>query len=291
MQGTIVKGIAGFYYVLAQDKIYECKARGKFRNSKITPLVGDHVEVFEDTNSVASDKAYIAGTIEKILPRLNEFDRPPIANVDLVVIVSATKDPMPLTYIIDRMAVSCEEKNTNIAICINKSDLANVNEITDAYKDVYPVFVVSAKNGDGIEDLKAFLKGKQVALSGPSGVGKSSLTNALINVNAQVGSISEKTLRGKNTTRHSELFKGDGFYLFDTPGFTSFDTPEIELLDLDGYFPEFAKLKGQCRFSDCTHQNEPDCAIKEALEKGDIKKSRYESFVSMYKEIKERKKF
>jgi len=291
MVGTIFKGIAGFYYVFTDGHMYECKARGKFRNSKITPLVGDHVEVDEDTNSKASDEKYIAGTIDRILPRVNEFDRPPISNVDLVLIVSAAKDPEPLTYIIDRMAVACEMKNTNIAVCINKSDIANADEISKIYDGIYPVFVVSAKESISINELKAFLTGNQVALAGPSGVGKSSLTNALVNVNAEVGSISEKTLRGKNTTRHSELFAGDGFYLFDTPGFTSFDTPEIELLDLDSCFPEFAKLKGQCRFSDCTHQNEPDCAIKEALGNSIIKKSRYDSFVSMYKEIKERKKF
>lgn len=293
MQGTILKGIAGFYYVWADNKIYECKARGVFRKRSLTPLVGDKVEISEDKSSVASDSSMLAGVIESISPRLNEFDRPPIANVQTVIIVSAAKDPDPLSYIIDRMAVSAELKCAEIIICINKSDLADCNSLVDCYSSIYPVFCVSVKSGEGIQNLKNAILGKQVALAGPSGVGKSSLTNALLGESglAQVGDISEKTLRGKNTTRHSELFKGDGFFVFDTPGFTSFDTPQLDENDLDKYFPEFERCIGKCRYNDCTHTMEPDCKVKEELANGKISKSRYESYLAMYKELKERKKY
>lgn len=291
MQGTICKGIAGFYYVWSEGRMYECKARGKFRNKGIVPLVGDDVILSEDKSSKASDPSMLAGCIDEILQRKNEFDRPPVANVDLVVIVTAVKEPNPLTYIIDRMAVAAELSNTKIAICINKDDLGDAKILKATYSGIYPVFAVSAKNGDGVAELKDFLKNKKTALCGPSGVGKSSLTNILLNKNVQTGEISAKTLRGKNTTRHSELFAGDGFFLFDTPGFTSFETPQLEESELQSYFPEFLQYVGKCRFADCTHQNEPDCAIKNALSNGQIANSRYDSYLQMYKELKERKKF
>lgn len=294
MQGTIIKGIAGFYYVWSENKIYECKARGKFRKNGLTPMVGDRVELSLDKDSEASDPSMLPGTVDRILPRFNEFDRPPIANVQTTVIVAAAKDPEPLTYVIDRMAVGAELKNTEILICLNKTDLESSEEICRIYQGIYPVYPVSAKNGDGLEALKAALKGKQAALSGPSGVGKSSLTKALLGDSAekvQVGEISAKTLRGKNTTRHSELFAGDGFFLFDTPGFTSFETPELDENELDQYFPEFESFRGKCRFDNCRHLSEPECAVKDALSAGCIKKSRYESYKTMYKECKERRRF
>ena len=291
MKGKLVKGIAGFYYVYSGGQIYECKARGRFRKQGLTPLVGDEVELSEDPDSTASDPSMLAGTVDAICPRLNEYDRPPIANVELCVIVAAAKDPEPLTYIIDRMAVSAELKDSEIIICLNKEDLASAEDIASVYEGIYPVYCVSAKTGEGIDGLRKALSGKQAALAGPSGVGKSSLTNALLGENAQVGEISKKTLRGKNTTRHSELFVSGDIYLFDTPGFTSFETPELDETVLAAYFPEFAEYLGKCRFDDCMHMDEPDCAVKNAVREGRIKRSRYSSYKTMYKELKERRKY
>ncbi len=291
MTGKLIKGIAGFYYVYSEGQIYECKARGRFRIKGMTPLVGDMVRLSPDPASTASDPSMLAGTVDEILPRLNEYDRPPIANVELCVIVAAAKDPEPLTYVIDRMAVSAELKDSEIIICVNKEDLASAEDIAGIYEGIYPVFCVSAKTGEGIDGLKDALKGKQAALAGPSGVGKSSLTNALLGTGAEVGEISKKTLRGKNTTRHSELFVSGDIYLFDTPGFTSFETPELDETGLAAYFPEFEPYLGKCRFDNCMHINEPECAVKDALKEGIVKKSRYASYTSMYKELKERKKY
>ncbi len=291
MTGRLIKGIAGFYYVYSDGKIYECKARGKFRIKGQTPLVGDLVELSLDTASSASSPEMLAGRVDKILPRLNEYDRPPIANVEVCIIVAAAKDPEPLSYIIDRMAVAAEMKNSDIVICINKEDLADAQRIAGIYSGIYPVYCVSAKTGEGIDLLKNAINGKQAALAGPSGVGKSSLTNALLGENAEVGEISKKTLRGKNTTRHSELFISGDIFLFDTPGFTSFDTPELDEYDLSSYFPEFKEYLGKCRFDDCMHINEPECAVKDALEMGKINKSRYDSYKAMYNEMKGRRKY
>lgn len=291
MTGKLIKGIAGFYYVYSEGMIYECKARGRFRKEKLTPMVGDIVELSLDPDSTASDPSMLAGRVDAIHPRLNEYGRPPIANVEVCVIVAAAKDPEPLTYVIDRMAVSAELKNSEIVICINKEDLTPAEDIASIYEGIYPVFCVSALTKEGIEELKSALMGKQAALAGPSGVGKSSLTNALLGESTEVGEISKKTLRGKNTTRHSELFIHDDIYLFDTPGFTSFETPELEETDLALYFPEFERYLGKCRFDNCMHINEPECAVKDAVSAGKVKKSRYISYKAMYKELKERRKY
>lgn len=291
MTGKLIKGIAGFYYVFCGGRIYECKARGRFRKKGLTPMVGDMVELSADNASAASDPSMLAGTIDAILPRLNVYERPPVSNVEVCVIVAAAKDPEPLTYVIDRMAVSAELKESDIIICINKNDLASSDEIAAIYESIYPVFTVSAKTGIGIEAFKTALKGRQAALAGPSGVGKSSLLNALLDGGAEVGDISKKTLRGKNTTRHSELFAGEGFFLFDTPGFTSFDTPQLDEAELACCFPEFESYIGKCRFDNCMHINEPDCAVKAAAEAGVIKNSRFQSYKTMYNELKEQKNY
>ena len=290
MTGTIMRAVAGFYYVSEDSAIdiqYECKARGLFRKKGLTPLVGDRV-TFE------YDSLHQTGFVTELLPRKNSFDRPPLANVDLLIIVMAAKDPAPSFEILDRFLLTAEQKNTDCLICVNKCDDADpvILKQFEIYKGVYPLVYASAKDKTGYEGLKAAAAGKKTALAGPSGVGKSSLTNMLLKRSeTEVGDISARTKRGKNTTRHTELFKADGFFIFDTPGFTSFDPLLCEESELDKFFPEFKGLLGQCRFDDCRHINEPECAIREALAAGKISQRRYDSYKDLYSLIRESKRY
>lgn len=291
LQGTIVKGIAGFYYVLAGEgddrKVYECKARGIFRKDGVTPLAGDRVLM-----SVQEDGS---GSVDEILPRINVFDRPPVANVETMILVAAAREPEPNFPLLDRFCVMAEQKNCRIAVCVNKADIGDpdmLRRFRNVYGPVYPVFIVSTVTGEGAEELRAFLKGTQAALAGPSGVGKSSIANLLLRSDAmETGEISRKTLRGKNTTRHTELFEAGEFRLFDTPGFTSFELGEVEEAQLQHFFPEFAPYLGKCRFDNCRHLDEPGCAVAKAAADKKISRRRYASYKDMMKYLQQLEKY
>ncbi|NCB41482.1 MAG: ribosome small subunit-dependent GTPase A [Clostridia bacterium] len=287
MIGVIVKGIGGFYYVLAEDQIYECKARGIFRKNHETPMVGDRVEI-----NVSLDEQ---NTVDAILPRTNVFERPPVANVETMVLVVAAKDPEPNMFLVDRFTVAARAADADVILCVNKMDLASdavLREFSEIYASVYPLFFVSGKTGTGLSQLKNALQGCQAAFAGPSGVGKSTLLNILLGAERNItGTLSEKTSRGKHTTRHTELFAGEGLKIFDTPGFTSFELTHVQEPELQYFFPEMAPLLGQCRFDDCIHLFEPGCAVIDAVAHGQIHKSRYQSYVDMLNVIKAKKKY
>lgn len=277
--GTIIKGIGGFYYVKASGKVYECKARGVFRKQKITPMIGDRVEI-----ELIGEK----GSIAKILPRSSFLVRPPVANVDTMMLVVAAASPAPNLFLIDKMLVNAEINNIEPAVCINKTDIASREDIAEIYsKAGYKVFCVSAEKHEGTAELMDYLEGKTTAFAGLSGVGKSSLLNIITDDDLETGSVSEKIQRGKHTTRHVELFemKGGGFVL-DTPGFSSLEVEGIKAEDLWQYFPEMANSQNKCRFRGCSHINEPDCFVKEKVENGEMASSRYESYIELYNKLK-----
>ena len=292
MQGKIIKGIAGFYYIYAEnDEIYECKAKGIFRKDNRKPLVGDNVEI------EVLDEQEKEGSVTAILPRKNSLIRPAVANVDQAFVIFAMENPKPNFMLLDRFLIMMEKENVPAVICFNKKDLATEEELEflyETYKSCgYQVILSSTFNGEGLEEIREILKGKTTVVAGPSGVGKSSITNALQeNVQMETGEISKKLKRGKHTTRHSQVIPvGKDTYLMDTPGFTSMNLPELEKEDLRFYFPEFEPLEGSCRFNGCVHMNEPDCAVKAAVSDGKIHKMRYESYTTMYQELKEQKKY
>lgn len=289
MEGTIVKGIAGFYYVRAGGSVYRCKARGAFKNQGITPQVGDRAEI-SPAESEDSD-----AVIERIGERKNVFIRPPIANVDCFVVVMAAAQPAPNLTITDKFLIMAEKAGTDIIVCINKTDLASDEqreELENVYRDLYPVICVSGKSGEGIDRLKQMLAGRQAALAGPSGVGKSTILNRLApGAMAETGSISGKTKRGKHTTRHSELFEiGGGAMIFDTPGFTSFEILDADEEELQYLYPEMEAYLGNCKYDNCRHRKEPSCAVREAVKAGKIHTSRYNSYLAQMEEIQRREK-
>ena len=292
MKGKILKGIGGFYYVAADNnKIYECKAKGIFRNMKLKPLVGDDCEI-----SIL-DEEKLLGNIDAIYDRKNELIRPAAANADQAVIIFALSKPRPSTNLLDRFLILMDLQHVKTIICFNKEDIAGDDELEtlrEMYSSAgYQVLSASVKEGKGIDELRAVIKGKTSILAGPSGVGKSSMINTLIpDAGAETGDLSEKIARGKNTTRHSELLKVDeDTFIMDTPGFSSLIVPDIGKDELRLYYPEIVKFEGQCRFDGCNHINEPDCAVKAAVASGEINETRYENYKLIYNELAARRKW
>lgn len=279
--GIITKGIGGFYYVLSDGEVFECKARGVFRKEKITPMVGDNVEI-----EAKGDK----GSIVKILPRKNELLRPPVANVDTLVVVVAATSPEPNLMLIDKMLVYAEKCGITAVICINKTDLTQREDIRNIYESAgYRVICTSAEMGENLDELKELINGRITAFSGLSGVGKSSILNILTDANMETGSLSTKIDRGKHTTRHVELISISDGFVFDTPGFSSLEIPEISLEELSTCFPEIEKYSHDCKFRGCSHTKDQGCAVKAAVENGEISPERYKSYCEMAEIIKSRK--
>ena len=283
MQGKIIKGIAGFYYVhVVESGIYECKAKGVFRKEKVKPLVGDDVEI------EILDEEEKTGNIVRILPRRNELIRPAVANVDQALVVFAVTEPKPHFNLLDRFLVMMESKEIPVVLCFNKKDIASqpeLKELQEIYSACgYRVIFTSALNEENIGTVKEVLLGKTTVIAGPSGVGKSSLINLLqTEIRMETGSISKKIARGKHTTRHSELITIDGnSYIMDTPGFSSLYVNDFEKGELKYYIREFAPYEGKCRFNGCDHVHEPGCAVKAAVEHGEIHTVRYEDYLEMY---------
>ena len=285
MTGRIRKALSGFYYVEAPEGSLTCRARGKFRKDGVSPLVGDQVEY----TALGGDE----GVIEAILPRRNAFERPAVANIDQLVIVASEAIPRTEPYLIDRMTAIAALKNCDVLVCVNKCDLALGEELYDTYTRAgYPTVRVSAKTGEGIEALRAAISGKLSAFTGNSGVGKSSILNALDkDFRLPVGEVSKALGRGKHTTRHVELYRvADGAEIIDTPGFSSFDTDRVSMelkQRLPETFPDFAPYMDSCRYAGCSHTREQGCAVLEALRAGKLVKSRHESYLRLYEELKD----
>lgn len=292
MQGKIIKGIGGFYYIHVEDQgVYECKAKGIFRNRKVKPLVGDNVEID------IIDEGEKKGNIRNILPRKNELVRPAVANIDQALVFFAAAQPEPNLGLLDRFLLQMEYRKIPTIIGFNKCDLtetSRVRELKEAYGlSGYPLIFVSVREEKELETLKTMLMGKTTALAGPSGAGKSSLMNWLLpEAEMETGEVSEKIKRGRHTTRHSELFHlGEGTYLFDTPGFSSLYLEDFTDETLKLYFREFSAFENECRFAGCNHINEPDCGVKKAVADGTISRVRYEHYVQMYQELKEHRRY
>lgn len=289
-EGKIIKALSGFYYVLDGDQIIQCRGRGVFRKNKITPLVGDDV-VYQADN----DKE---GYILEIKDRFNELVRPPISNVDQAVLVFSAKEPTFSTSLLDRFLVLVEAGGIRPIICITKMDLVDddalkerIHQYAEDYRNIgYSVYMTSMKNGSGIEDIVSHFQDKITVFAGQSGVGKSSLLNAISpDLELKTAGISAHLGRGKHTTRHVELIDINGGLVADTPGFSSLEFAGIEAEDLGSAFLEIDEKSAECKFRGCLHMKEPNCAVKRAVENGEIAQYRYDHYVEFLTEIKDRK--
>ncbi|NLJ97081.1 MAG: ribosome small subunit-dependent GTPase A [Clostridiales bacterium] len=293
MKGKIIKGIAGFYYVHVpkENLIYECKAKGIFRNKNIKPLVGDDVEINTD------DQPEGSGIITNVLPRKTEIKRPAVANVDQAMVIFAAAEPEPNLNLLDRFLIMMQRQKVKTVVCFNKNDIVEQQDMSlliDTYKRCgYEVVSISVLQNDGLPTIYGILNGKTTVLAGPSGVGKSSLINLLKpEAKMEVGQVSEKIKRGRHTTRHSELiYIENDTYVMDTPGFSSLYINELEKEELKDYFNEFKEYENNCRFIGCMHLNEPGCAVKDALSEGQISSIRYDNYKTLYNELKAIKRY
>lgn len=283
-RGRIQKALSGFYYVNTGTQLLQCRARGKFRKEGLSPLVGDWVEVQELPGG--------QGYVERIEPRKNQFARPAVANIDQLVIIASHAIPQTDPYLIDRVSAIAVLKGCEVLVCINKTDLDPADDLYEIYRNAgLPVLRVSAESGEGIDQLTEAIAGKLSAFTGNSGVGKSSILNALDpEFHLQVGEVSQALGRGRHTTRHVELYHlGCGADVVDSPGFSSFDSDELNLelkQELPNTFPEFAPYLEHCRFTGCSHTKEKGCAVLEAVREGKVPKSRHESYLRLYEELK-----
>ena len=277
--GRIVRSISGFYDVRTAEKLISCRARGILRKNGESPLTGDMVEI-----TVEKGK----GMVEKILPRRNSFVRPAVANIDTLVVFAANVNPVTEPFLIDRVAAIAGDQEVQVVLCVNKCDLDPAVDLVRIYTHAgFPVICTSAETGEGVDALRELIRGKVVAFTGNSGVGKSSILNRLSpELKLATGEVSEKLGRGRHTTRHVELYDlGEGTYVVDTPGFSSFDTDQMDVIlkeNLQYAFPDFGPHVGKCQFHDCSHRKEPGCAVTEALAKGEIEPSRYDSYLKLY---------
>ena len=287
MTGTIVKALSGFYYVDvgAERELVTCRGRGKLRHQKIKPLVGDHVDI-----TVSADGT---GMVDEVLPRTNQFQRPMVANMEQLVILASEAIPVTDPFLIDRMISLAEYKGCEPIICFNKWDLEPADQLVELYRSAgFQTFAISARTGEGLAQLLEVLHGKISAFTGNSGVGKSSVLNALCpQFHLEVGQVSEKLGRGRHTTRHVELFRVGGGLVADTPGFSAFDVEQMEFIPkekLADTFREFRPYLEQCRFVGCAHLKERGCAVRQAVEDGVISPSRYQSYARLYEQVKSR---